>query len=210
MTDSIRSHLAGCDTCQHILALDQSLEEKLKGSLEQLEVPRRLQERLDQNMRSNRLQPTRSQLIRRALAPALAMAAMLVIFLLPSGGSFASMDELGNLVIADHDSHADKPCSKEIPKDLATWGEEQIGLRIAAPELPFSDSKLIAASKCKLGDCDAVHLIYSRNGKRFSVFIFPEQEADFSLVAQRNYSVEYAHRRVTIWQSGQQIYAMVG
>lgn len=209
MTDAIRKHLATCDTCNLIFGLDQSLESKLRNNIEQQEVPRRLLERLDQNMHSNRRWPLHPQLIKRTLAPALAMAAMLLIFLLPSGGSFASMDEVGSLAIADHDSHIDKPCSEGIPEDLGSWSEEQIGLSLSAPKLPFSGSKLVGVSKCRLGECDTMHLVYSRNGKRFSVFIFPAKEVRFSLVNHRNYSLEYEEHRVTIWQSGKQIYAMV-
>ena len=72
-----------------------------------------------------------------------------------------------------------------------------------------ADYKLIGVSKCTLGDCDAAHLVYSRKGKRFSVFIFPEYEAKFALSNERNYILEFEQHQVRIWKANNQGYALV-
>jgi len=50
---------------------------------------------------------------------------------------FASMDDIGQLAIIDHESHLGRACNKGIPTDLAAWGKENIGFSITTPVLPF-------------------------------------------------------------------------
>ncbi len=106
-------------------------------------------------------------------------------------------------------SHYKIPCSKGLPQDLAAWGKENIGIQITAPELPFANARLIEVSKCTLGDCATAHLVYMDNGKRFSVFIIPENEADFTLSSKRKYTVEIDGHQVKIWKVDHQVYALV-
>jgi hypothetical protein len=119
------------------------------------------------------------------------------------------MDHIGQLAIADHESHLGRACTKGVPADLSAWGRKTIGLALTAPVLPFADSELIAVSKCTLGDCETAHLTYVRNGKRFSVFIFPEKEAGFSLHMDRTYTLDFVKYQVTILKSKQQVYPLV-
>ena len=208
LTATEREHLEKCKSCSKLMKLDQELDAVIREELQQIEVPERVKEKLRQNMSAETGSPQVS-IFKWVAVPALAMAAMLVIFLLPHGGSFSSMDDIGQLAITDHESHLGRACNKGIPADLAAWGKETIGLAITAPALPFADSELIGVSKCVLGDCETAHLIYVRNGKRFSVFIFPEKEAEFSLHKDRNYTLDFENHRVTIWKSKQQVYALV-
>lgn len=210
LTKTMREHLETCESCNKFMKLDEQLDTVIREEFQQVEVPERIKERLQQNLMANVTTPQVSVLKwLKVAAPALAMAAMLVIFLLPDRGSFASLDDVGQLAITDHESHLGRACNKGLPADLTVWGKETIGLAITAPELPFPDSELIAVSKCTLGDCDTAHLTYVRNGKRFSVFIFPEKEAAFSLHKDRNYTLDFENYRVTIWKSKRQVYALV-
>ncbi len=211
MTDEVRSHLTICDKCKQIYTLDQILETKLTNSLEQLEVPERLQRRLEQNKPGNNIWLMQSHTMRRAIGAALAIAAMLVLFLFPLASqnrSFASMDSLSQLAIADHLSHDTLGCSGSAILDLASWSQKELGYSVVKPKVP-KDAILLAASKCRLGDCDTVHLMYSQGDKYFSVFVFPKDEADFSLAANRSYSLDFGKHHVTLWQSDDQIQAMV-
>jgi len=206
-TDEIE-HLQTCESCSSLVNLDLELDAVIRKEFKQEEVPARVKEKLRQNMTNDAGGSLHSAIIRVAV-PALAMAAMLIIFLLPHGGSFASMDHIGQLAIADHESHLGHACTKGVPVDLAAWGRETIGLAISVPVLPFAGSELIAVSKCTLGDCETAHLTYVRDGKRFSVFIFPVKEAGFSLHTDRNYTLDFEKYQVTIWKSKQQVYALV-
>lgn len=211
MTEFVRVHLAQCGKCQQIYELDQMLETKLQGNLEKLEVPERLWERLEQNMAGRSRWIIDPHLLRKVAVPVLAMAAMLVFFLFPmvlENSSFASMDELGQLAISDHLNHGVQGCTSEAILDLPSWSQDELGYKVDAPELP-EGAKLLAAAICRLGDCDTVHLMYSRGAKRFSVFIFPEREAAFTLAAGRSYSLDFGNHQVTLWQTGEQIQAMV-
>jgi len=211
ITDSIQAHLAECDKCLQIYELDQRLETKLKSNFEQLEVPERLQKRLQQNMAGRSRWIVQPHLLRKIAAPALAIAAMLVLFLFPmasENSSFASMDELGQLAISDHLNHGIQGCTSEAILDLPAWSQKELGYKVNAPELS-EGAKLLAAAVCRLGDCDTVHLMYSRGLERFSVFVFPEKEAGFKLASGRSYSLDFGNHQVTLWQSGEQIQAMV-
>ncbi len=207
-TASELEHLEKCASCSKLIKLDQELDLIICEELQQIEVPDRVKEKLRQNMTTKAGSPQHSAL-KWVAVPGLAIAAMLVFFLFPHGGSFASMDEIGQLAITDHESHLGRACNKGIPADLAAWGKETIGFAITAPALPFTDSELIGVGKCILGDCDTAHLTYVRNGKRFSVFIFPAKETTFSLHKNRNYTLDFDNYRVTIWKSKRQVYALV-
>ncbi len=212
MTDTVRTHLVDCEQCRQLFALDQELETKLRASFTELEVPQRLQERLDQNMRGSKNLPHIDLYwVRRAVVPALAMAAMLALVLLPMGNdasSFASMDELGRLAIVDHMSHDTEGCSSTALLDLAAWSKQELGYKVDKPATP-EGAKLLAASKCRLGDCDTVHLIYSRGEERFSVFVLPKNEAEFKLALGKSYSLDFGEHQVKLWRTGGQIQAMV-
>lgn len=211
ITEAVRKHLAQCSKCQQIFELDQKLDERLKDNFEQLEVPERLQKRLEQNMAGRSRWIMQPHLLRKIAAPALAMAAMLVLFLFPmvsENSSFASMDELGQLAISDHLNHGIQGCTSEAILDLPAWSNKEVGYKVEEPELP-EGAKLLAAAICRLGDCDTVHLMYSRGKERFSVFIFPEKEAGFRLATGRSYSLDFGNHQVTLWQTGEQIQAMV-
>ncbi|MEN8199262.1 MAG: hypothetical protein ABFR63_04225 [Thermodesulfobacteriota bacterium] len=136
---------------------------------------------------------------------------MLVLFLFPFGSqtsSFASMDELGRLAIVDHLSHDSKGCSSSALLDLGVWSLKELGYRVNQPEVP-EGAELLAASKCRLGECDTVHLMYRRGEEYFSVFVFPKDEADFALASGKSYSLDFGDHRVTLQQRGGQIQAMV-
>lgn len=211
MTDTIRTHLADCDKCQQIFAMDQALEIKLRRSFEQLEVPQRLLERLEQNKASNNRWLIQPQVMRRALAPALAMAAMLLLFLFPllsEKGSFASMDTVSQLAISDHLSHDTKGCNSSALLDIGAWSLKEMGYKAQTPKVP-EGARLLAASKCRLGECDTIHLMYTLGEKKFSVFVFPKKEAEFTLAAGRSYSLDFGNNQVKLWQTGNQIQAMV-
>ncbi len=211
MTGAIRSHLAVCDRCQKIFALDQKLETKLRNSLASLEVPPRLNERLAQNSFSHSRWRVKPHRIRRALVPALAMAAMLALVLFPFAwqeSSFASMNEVAQLAIQDHRSHGIEGCSGSTVSDLKAWSLHKLGYSVTKPKVP-EGAVLLAVSKCKLGDCETVHLMYSHKDKQFSVFIFPQKEADFSLTSGSSYSLEFGNYKVKLWQTGSQIQVMV-
>lgn len=211
MTDAIRSHLSECEKCQQIFALDQALETQLHNSFEQLEVPERLQGRLEQNMCGNsrwRMQPG---WFRQIAAPSLAIAAMLLLFLFPFAsekGSFASMDTVGQLAISDHLSHGAKECNSAALLDLESYSIKELGYTVKLPEVP-GGAKLLAAAKCRLGDCDTLHLMYRLDGKALSVFVFPKEEADFKLASGRSYSLDFGNHQVKLWQTGEQMQAMV-
>ena len=211
ITKTVHAHLAECEKCQQIYALDQVLESKLKRTFQQLEVPERLQKRLEQNMVGKSRWIVQPHLLRKIVVPTLAVAAMLLLFLFPmasQNSSFASMDELGQLAIGDHLNHGIQGCTSGAVLDLPAWSQKELGYRVTAPELS-EGAKLLAVAVCRLGDCDTVHLMYSRGTERFSVFIFSEKEAEFKLAYGRSYSLDFGNHQVTLWQTGEQIQAMV-
>ena len=208
LTPAELDHLESCDNCSRLMELDQELDAAIREGLQQVDVPGQVKEKLLQNMAVNAAS-SKNVILKWAAAPVLALTAMFAIFFFSGGSGFDSMDDVGQLAIIDHESHLGRICSKGVPADLAAWGLENIGLAIIAPSLPFTNSELIAVSKCTLGDCEAAHLTYVHNGKRISVFIFPEKEAGFAMHKNRNYTIEFAAHKVTIWKSKHQVYALV-
>ncbi len=212
MTDSIRDHLESCSKCQQIFILDQQLDEKLRSLLQPIEVPERLKERLDQNLSGGAGNlAVRYVMTWKKWVPALATAALLVFLLMPFIGrqdSFSSMDQLSQYAITDHTHHGLKDTSVSILNDLGAWAIDELGYSVSWPEVP-GEAKLIGATKCRLGNCDTVHLIYSQKGSRFSVYVFSAKKADFKLAAGRVYSLKIGNHNVKLWKSGNQVQAMV-
>ncbi len=211
MTDSVHEHLEKCCNCKQIFILDQQLDEKLRTILQPVEVPELLRERLEQNLYAPGYRKRRTVVSWKKWVPALATAVLLVFLLLPFAqrqDSFSSMDQLSQYAIADHENHALKDNSVTGPKDLGAWASDELGYSVGWPEVPRG-AKLIGASKCRLGNCDTAHLIYSQMGTRFSVYIFSEKKADFELVSGRVYSFRVGNHNVKLWKSQNQIQAMI-
>ncbi len=118
------------------------------------------------------------------------------------------MDELGRLAIIDHTSHGTEGCSSEAVLDIGAWSLKELGYRVNQPAVP-EGTELLAVTKCRLGDCDTVHLIYSREGRKFSIFIFPEKEVGFTMVAGRSYSLDFGEHQVRLHKAEGQVQAMV-
>lgn len=211
MTESVRDHLESCSNCQQIFTLDQQLDKKLRTLLQPVEVPELLRERLDQNLSGAGYRNRRYFISWKKWVPALATAAVLVFLLLPFVGrqnSFSSMDQLSQYAITDHTNHGLKDTSIAVLNDLGAWATDQLGYSVRWPEVP-GGAKLIGATKCRLGNCDTVHLIYSQMGRRFSIYVFSEKKAAFSMAAGRIYSFKIGKHNVKMWKSGNQVQAMV-
>jgi len=211
MTDSVRDHLESCSNCQQIFTLDQQLDEKLRTLLQPVEVPELLRERLDQNLSGAGYRKRRYGMSWKKWVPVLATAALLVFLLLPFVGrqnSFSSMDQLSQYAITDHTNHGLMDISVSVLNDLGAWAIDELGYSVSWPEVP-GEAKLIGATKCRLGNCDTVHLIYSQMDTRFSVYVFSEKKAAFSMAAGRVYSLKIGKHNVKMWKSGNQVQAMV-
>lgn len=211
MTESVRNHLENCSKCQQIFTLDQRLDDKLRTLLQPVEVPELLRERLEQNLSGAGYRKRRYIMTWKKFVPALAAAALLVFLLLPftgRQGSFTSMDQLSQYAITDHTNHGIKDSSVSDLNDLGAWAMKELGYSISWPELP-GEAKLIAATRCRLGNCDTAHLIYSQMNAIFSVYIFSEKQAGFNLAAGRVYSLKIGKHTVKLWKSGDQVQAMV-
>jgi hypothetical protein len=211
MTDSVHDHLESCSNCQQIFTLDQQLDEKLRTVLQPVEVPELLRERLDQNLSGAGYRKRRYVMSWKKWVPALATAALLVFLILPFTGresSFSSMDQLSQYAITDHTNHGLKDTSVFDLNDLGAWAIDELGYSVSWPEVP-GEAKLIGATKCRLGNCDTVHLIYSQMGSRFSIYVFSEKKAAFSMAAGRVYTLKIGKHNVKMWKSGNQVQAMV-
>lgn len=212
MTESIRDHLDNCSNCHQLFILDQRLDEKLRTLLQPVEVPELLKERLEQNLTEAGYRKKRTVRSWKKLVPALATAALLLFLFLPFTGresSFTSMDQLSQYAVADHTNHGIKEDgSVAVLNDLGAWAMNELGYSVRWPEVP-GEARLIGATKCRLGNCDTIHLIYSQMDARFSVYIFSEKKAGFSLAAGRVYSFKIGKYNVKLWKSGGQVQAMV-
>ena len=203
-----QEHIEKCDGCRAFAGFNQKLDNIIRKELQQVAVPARVKERLRQNQEpeNNYFQKT---ILKLTLLPAVTITALLVIFFLPDNGSLTSMNQMSQFAITDHINHPGSSFAKGIPPNLAAWGKEKIGRAITAPVLPFAGSILVGVTKCILGDCKAAHLSYEHNGKHFSVFVIPEEEIDFAMNKDKNYTVDFENHQVTLWKSNQQVYILV-
>lgn len=205
--DKALKHTAICRECQRKLSLDEQIDNLIYRAMEPVVMPEFLQNSIDLNLDRVGNRPSQKRKLWYGLLPA-ALAAMVVFFVVfPFSSGIRSMDEFGKHVIADHTGHDDSVLVVAELKALDSLDPDFVQYAKIKSELP-QDSRFVGARICPLGDCSAVHLVYSKEGKRQSLYIVREEDVDFSLSLGRQYTMTAGEHLVRFWKKDGRIYAL--
>jgi anti-sigma factor RsiW len=207
-----RSHMHNCEDCRSLYKLDAELESIIRTYMLTDEPPAGLLRKIDAGIKLARMKKVFS--FPWNIGPALAIAALVMLFMYPFHvkeltPGFHSMDQVSQVVLQDHLRHVPMSFVAEDVVDVEGWFAAVHNIAFTMPDLDQEGYSLVGGRKCELGQCDAVYLLYAKDGKRISVFILPESDIKFPMTEGQSYGVQIAQSRVKLWKGSGQVHAMV-
>jgi anti-sigma factor RsiW len=221
---AIRTHLEGCAACAHEEAVEQTLTEMLEHRLPQHSAPLALKRRLAASWRPMPV-PGRSWWTRwgRALTPALAVAALLLVVLPPyyRHATVSPGDGRGMVTEAVND-HL-RILSSQHPLDVESGGIHQVkpwfeGRLDFAPVLAFAGDEEFPLRGGAVGyflDRKAAVFVFQRRLHAISLLVFradglPWPERDLESLGNVRVSRTVARGfNVILWRTGELGYALI-
>jgi anti-sigma factor RsiW len=204
-----REHLEMCERCRKLYTMDARIEAQIKEELREVEAPGGLLSRIEMDIQSTDKVKMFTHLSWKKLIPAVAVAALLLIFLNPFAGGFKSIEEIGSLAV---DNHLDKDMTMAFRagevRDVSRWFEDRLGFRVSNPNLEQQGFRFLGGRKCSLGGNDAAYLFYEKAGEKVSLFIIDPSDLNFSMGVKMS-NISFRGCDIKIWKEGDQVYAMV-
>lgn len=211
-TAGARSHMRNCPDCRILYELDEDLEAVIRADLVMVEPPPGLLRKIEAGINPATMKKVFT--FPWNLAPALTVAALVMLFLNPFRAAeptpgFRSMDQVSRIVLQDHLRQVPMSFAAAEVVDVEGWFARVHNIGFTMPDLGKQGYTLVGGRKCELGKCDAVYLLYAKEGKRVSVFILPESDIKFPMTEGQRYGVEIAETQVQLWKGNGQVHAMV-
>ena len=214
--DKALYHLKGCPDCMKLYDADTALSEVMMEGFKEEELPCGLMERIEEDLdavKGDRVGkgPTPWRVFAKAVAPVLAVAAMLVVFIYPQTGKLESVDEIVKLAVENHLSDLTIKFTTREVSNVPGWFGDKLDFAVAVPDLAGSSLALIGGRKCSLGRNDVAYLFYKypAQDKRTSVFVIDGNDIGFEMVDGKRYRTAFNDEQVTVWKSGALAYVMV-
>ena len=210
-TTKARSHMQKCSECRALYTLDEELEAIIRADMLTVAAPPSLLRRIDAGINLAKVKHVFG--LDWRVLPILATAALLLLLLNPfsaeqQSGGFQSLHEVGEVALADHLRHVPMAFVAKDVADVEGWFAAEYDMAFTMPQLD-SQYVFVGGRRCQLGKCDVVYLLYSKAGKRVSVFILPETDIAFPMQQGKSYGVQIAQSTVQLWREGGQVHAMV-
>ncbi|MEN8257711.1 MAG: hypothetical protein ABFS09_07595 [Thermodesulfobacteriota bacterium] len=211
-TSAARSHMQNCPECRKLYELDEELEGLIRQEMVHVEEPRSLLKKVEAGI--NRSAPQKVVTFPWKLVPALAVAALLVLFLVPfqsrhGGDGFYSFEELGAVALQDHISTEAMAFAASEVADVSAWYEARMGHAISLPDMASRGFSLVGGRICKLGNCDAAYITYRRNNKKASLFILPADDFKMAMEPGRSYTLTMNGNEFEFWQAQGQLHTLI-
>lgn len=216
----LERHLAGCGSCQELLALERAVKREVKRSVSETKAPIALRSRIEsallQNAISARSAPPSTALFRVHVLPAryaipatiasLAAAALLSVMWLNQGKASDAAEEQASTVPMFEDIV--RLHSGSLPPDVTSGhgaavtsyfrGKVDFPVR---PAVLGDDAHLTGARLSHVRDHNAAALFYDVGGRRVTVVMFaqPRPQADrvfHGVYVERAFGRTIVHRRI--------------
>ena len=207
-----KAHLEECEDCKRLSEIDHRLDAVLSKSIVMEEVPDHLRAQLYLNLEQKTVKSKFPlvKVFQKYWAPAMAVAMMFIFMLYPfSPENINSLDAMSQFAIKDHQDNMEMAFKASDVSDVPAWFAKNTNLIIEMPKLPGSGYTLVGGRKCTLGACSAAYLLYTKNGRRISLFIIDIDDISASLEPGKKYKIETASNTVSVWNDDDQVYAMV-
>jgi len=204
-----REHLEICERCRKLYRMDSRVEAQLAHGLREIDVPDGLYSRIEMDIQSATKDKPALHLTWKILAPAVAMAALVLLIFNPFAGKFRGVEEIALLAVEDHLRDLTMTVKAEQVTDITGWFEERLGYKISIPDLGSQGFQFVGGRKCRLGGKDVGYLLYEKNGERASLFIIQDRDLNFRMEAAGTYNLTLKECHVKIWKQEKQVYALV-
>ncbi len=207
-----RCHMQKCPECRKLYKLDEELEGLIRKEMIPVEAPPSLAKKIEMGINSSK--PKRFCGWSWRFIPALAIAALLVLFLNPfqgqhGRGGFYSFEQLGNVALQDHVSTEALAFAAHEVADIPAWYEAKMGYAVSLPDMAARGFTLVGGRICKLGNCDAAYLIYRRGNKKVSLFILPAADAKMAMEPGRSYTLTMNGTEFEFWKAQGQLHTLI-
>lgn len=205
--DKAHRHATECQYCNEMLRKDEILDRYIARALAAQQVPAGLSERIDLNLAGQT--PERSRKGTFTMIAALCLLILATVFFHGGRQRFGTMEELATYALLDHQKHDYGEAIFERVVDAGNWLAIN-GWRAAAPPALILEGYTVKGAKiCRLGHCQAVHLIYEKEGRLVSVFVLAEGEVGFDLAQERVFSLVIEGHGVRILRQQSMVYAVI-
>ena len=202
-------HAKTCRECSVINKIDTDHENKIRRDLYMREVPDGLLNRVELNIQSISGVKKRSSILWRTVAPALTVAAMVLLFISYNFTYFRSVEEVGRLSVESHMENLPMMFKAEEVKDISLWFRERLSFPVSIPEIGESGLKLVGGRKCKLGRNEVAYLFYKKGDKRISLYAIDTKKIRYEMEDNKKYHLPFKECEVDIWKSGDMVYSLV-
>lgn len=225
----IQAHLVFCELCRQVVASEVKLRNLIEADAFEDFAPGSLRERIVEQAREQpaggvvrALRPSASSQRRffTGLLTGVGAAAILgLMFLLLMGGP-GDTPPLAAEVLAKHGMYSRAPELLQIassqPAELARWFSGRLPFPLKLPLLARPGDRLIGGRLSSVGDSRAAYLIYARDGRRLSLFIFkalpglPRPGMTKQVEGVPFYTAALPGRAVVWWEDREVYYAVTG
>lgn len=206
--DKALKHTVQCIDCKRKLQLDEQLDDLLAEAMKPVTMPASLADKVELNLDRMTEKKAATKYGWYGAVSAVLTVVVIAFLYFPFSSGIPSIDELGKHVIADHGGHDDTVLVVSKPDDLYKLGSLAASYDAVKTQLPEGYT-FVGARICPLGDCKAVHMVFTEKDKRISLYLVKTDDVDFSLSADRKYSMTMGDQVVNFWKRGAYIYAMV-
>ena len=205
-----QAHIDVCAQCEKLHRMDLAMERCLSDAMTPISPPADLVSKIKQDLHSIPAKQKKITLRWRLMAPALAVAVILLFFINSLMVPTRGVENLGLQALANHlDDQQSMAFRAGETNDVAGWFAKRIGFAAAPPKLCDDGLVLQGGRTCKLGLTDAAYLIYQKNGKKCSVFVINPADLNFKLEKDKKFSVKENDLDIKIWSESNLVYAMV-
>ena len=204
-------HMAACEPCKKLHALDVLIDDRVKDCLQPTAVPQGLLARIETNTISQKKAPAASFAIWKKFVPLLAAAAIVFIIIInPFSGKINSLNQMQAYALENHLSENRTMEFKAGDIDgVSRWFTNRLGYTVVLPNYHRRGLNFLGGRECFLGRIKAAFLYCEKQGKRVSLFIVDADALKFPLDEAKNYSITDQGYEIKVWKEGNMAYALV-
>lgn len=212
-----KNHMANCKACADLYAIDQAMENNIKSSFSQEQLPDGLYDQVDITI--NHAQTTKPQttkpMVNKYSMAGLAAGFILVVvmatfFFLNQPFQYKNLQQLGETAIFKHlDGNTTMVFTADKMDHALVTMSKTLKFNVTLPDLNAQDYVLLGGRSCVLGKCKIAYIFYKRQDKISSLFILGYDQLAFEMADGSRFSNDIKGYHTDIWKENGQVYAMV-
>ncbi len=212
----VEGHLEECEPCHAAVEFERWFKAELQGAVERVSAPPGLGEQvrlsLDRTERSQRLRVLLPQAgFAAALILGVTAALLLPEWLVPTETEYRPIIDY---VAERHARSLPLEVSGPNGENVAQWFRGKVDFAVQPPTFPQEQVRLVGGRISHVGDQQAAHLVYDRNGRSITLLVFEDTVGlPFGGIEQQagSHRVHVGQSRgynVAVWRQGGVGYAV--